>query len=975
MLIINQLLLRKLFLAVFFITCSYFASSQCVINANLNTWQQKGNPNNGTWNVNPAGTTVIQTTNGQSTYFVTPFDLINVEVTGEFRSTDADDDWIGFVFGFRDPLGTNYNDYDMLLFDWKQDIQGCNPRGMSLVRVLGNIPTNQEGNTFGCHNSTPEFNILADDFGGIGWVRNQWHQFRLIYTFTRVIIYVDNVLKFDVQGCFLPGRFGFYNRSQRNTEYRNFSYRLDIDFDFSAIAFCPNSNVQFNFIPNCVDVSTFNFNTIQSMNWNFGDGNQFNNSNVNASNVNPIHQYSAPGTYQVSLTLTDALGCSSTETRQVIINQNPVANFSIPNGCINNPVVVNNTSTSSVAITNALWNMGNGNTANGISPNGFNYNSSGNYTVELIVTDANGCTASTSRNTEIITQIDAVINSVDANCPNINDGAASVVNVSNGTAPFSYLWSNNEATQSIQNLPPSNYSVIITDANGCTGNHSALVGVNNSVPLQYSFDVSDYNGFNVSCNGFNDGMATVNVINGSAPYSYSWQNNIQNESVQNLTAGSYTVTIVDANSCSVEATVLLIEPEELTVTLSVGSNYNGVAITCFGASDGIASAQASGGAGTYVYTWSNAENSSSINGLVAGSYSVIATDINGCTTTGNIIIEQPDPVQVSIIAKEYVGLHNISCNGGTDGEINASVSGGVLPFSYSWNNGESSGNIQNLSEGNYSLTVLDANGCEATASITLNEPASLLVILQGENLICYGDNDGVINANVSGGTSAYNYNWSNNASGATITNLVAGNYSVTITDANNCSLSESYTINQPEPVTVSIQPVSDTIPFFGANLQLTSVYFANGNEASLFEWTPENNLSNPNTQNPIANPLYTTTYTLRVTDTDGCTGTDSIKVFVNNDKVLYIPNAFSPNGDGENDIFKIYTYNNSIRKLTFQIHNRWGELVFQTSDINEGWDGTKNGKSLDAGVYVYTVHIIYLDGDPYKKQGSVTLIK
>lgn len=948
--------------------------AQCVVNADLNTWQQKGNPANGTWVVNAAGTFVSQTTNGQSTYFVSPFDLINVEVTGEFRSTDADDDWIGFVFGFRDPLGTNYDDFDMLLFDWEQQVQGCAPRGMSLARVLGDIP-NPQPNAFGCHVPSAEFNILADDFGGPGWVRNQWHQFRLIYTFTRIIIYVDGVLRFDVNGCFLPGRFGFYNRSQRDTQYRNFSYRLNIDFDYTSSTFCPNSDIQFNFLPNCINTNNFDFTTIQFMNWDFGDGNQLNTTNVNVSNINPIHRYSAPGTYQVSLTLTDALGCSSTETKQVVINQNPVAGFTIPNGCINNLVVVNNTSASGVSITDAVWDIGNGNIVNGISPNGFTYNNPGNYTVSLTITDANGCSASATRNTEIITQIDATLNAVDSNCPNVNDGTVAIVSINNGTSPYAYLWSNGETSQNVQNLEPSVYSVVTTDVNGCTGNYTATVGINNTIPLQYSFDISDYNGYNVSCKGSNDGIVTVNVLNGAFPFNYLWQNNIQSNVAEYLSAGSYSVTISDANTCTVSATVVLTEPDALSATINVISNYNGEAVTCFGATDGSLNIIPIGGVGSYSYLWSNNENSPVVDNLAAGNYSVTVVDINGCSATSSINISQPDLLQAMLLANEFSGTYNISCNGNSDGRINSNIIGGTMPYSYNWNNGAFTESIQNLFAGSYSLTVVDINGCEAIQNVVLTEPNTLTVELQTEDLVCYGDNNGFINSVVSGGSGNYGFLWSNNATETSVSNLTAGDYSVTVTDANNCSTTASVLLNQPNPVIVTIQSVSDTIPFYGANLQLLSTYFANGNEAIQFEWTPEGSLNNASIQSPVANPLFTTTYTLKVTDSDGCIGTDSIRVYVNNDKVLYIPNAFSPNGDGENDIFKIYTYNNAIRNLTFQVHNRWGELLFQTNNMNEGWDGTKNGKVLDTGVYIYTVYVIFLDGNSNKKKGSVTLLK
>jgi gliding motility-associated-like protein len=962
-------------LALILFLIPFLLKSQCVTNVNFNTWTRAGNPSNGNWSVQAGGSQVFQSINGQETYFISPFDLINVEVTGEFRSTDNDDDWMGFVFGFNDPLGTNYNTYDMLLFDWKQDNQGCAPQGMCLAKVTGTLTAAQINNGFNCHISSPEFTILANNFGGPGWVRNRWHQFRLIYTFSRIIIYVDNVLRFDVTGCFKPGRFGFYNRSQRSCTYRNFNYSLDIDFAVNSNVFCPNVPVDFLFIDNTC-VPNFNFNLVQSMVWNFGDGNQFVNNNPSYANVNPSHAYANPGTYQVTLTLTDAQGCVDTETRPVTINPAPNAAFTIANGCHNVPVNIANNSTggSGVAITAALWNMGNGNTLNTVNPGNYTYSNAGNYTVTLQVTDANNCIASTSSPVTIVGNLGANLSANDANCPALNDGNVTVLNVTDGVAPYTYSWSNGQSGQTIQGLIPNSYSVTITDALGCTGTHSTQVAISNATQLSYSFTFSDYNSYHISCNGFNDGTAAIQMNNGTAPYNYIWSNSQTGPAAQNLSAGSYTVSVTDDNSCSATATVTLNQPTAVTPQVNITSNYTGQHISCFGASDGAVAVTTGGGTSPYTYLWSTGDNTSVIGSLGPGNYSVTVTDNNGCTAEQSTTLVEPTAITVSLSASNYNGF-SVSCFNGNDGFINSTVSGGTPNYLYLWNNGQSNSQATNLTDGNFSITIYDANNCTATADIILTEPTALEISLLASNPVCYGYSDGSIAASVSGGVLSYFYQWDNGAGGNINSSIEAGDYSLTVTDANGCSLQTSYTLTEPNPVVVNIQPVQDTIPFFGANVQLISTYTANGNMANSFRWEPAATLSNAYVQNTLASPIHTTTYTLTVTDEDGCVGTTQITIHVGHDKALYVPNVFSPNGDGINDIFQVYTYANGIRNFTLRIHDRWGQLIFESNDVAAAWNGNFNGRELNPGNYVYTLHIIYLDGDSYKKQGTITLLR
>ena len=218
-----------------------------------------------------------------------------------------------------------------------------------------------------------------------------------------------------------------------------------------------------------------------------------------------------------------------------------------------------------------------------------------------------------------------------------------------------------------------------------------------------------------SCFGGNDGSIDLTVSGGTAPYTYTWSNGATTEDVSGLSAGSYTVTVTDVNACSVTVSNIIVgEPSQLT------ANCSPTDVSCNGGSDGAVDLTAAGGTPPYTYAWNNGSTMQDISGLAAGSYSVVVTDANGCTATCSATVNEPTPVAIQI------NPSNVSCNGGNDGAINITVSGGTPAYSYLWNNGATTEDLMNLSAGTYSVQVTDANGCTATtSSITINEPSAL----------------------------------------------------------------------------------------------------------------------------------------------------------------------------------------------------------------------------------------------------------
>ena len=314
-------------------------------------------------------------------------------------------------------------------------------------------------------------------------------------------------------------------------------------------------------------------------------------------------------------------------------------------------------------------------------------------------------------------------------------------------------------------------------------------------------ETSNYNGRDVSCFNACDGAATVNVISGVLPV-YSWSNGASTQSISGLCPGTYTVTVTNALGlgCAVTKSVVINNTPLLTATPAVTSNYNGYGVSCFGSSDGTASANAAGGTPPYSYSWSNGQTTNNVTGLSAGNYSVDVTDANGCTASGSITVTQPPPLTTTVDATSDYNGYDVRCHGGSDGVAEAYPTGGVAPYTYSWSDGQTTKIATGLSATTYTCTVTDANGCITFASTTLTEPPQL-TINAGSNAIVYlGYPDSsctILTATgLGGGVPPYVLTWSTGSHAASIDVCPTATtvYTATITDANNCSFSDQVTV-------------------------------------------------------------------------------------------------------------------------------------------------------------------------------------
>ncbi len=368
----------------------------------------------------------------------------------------------------------------------------------------------------------------------------------------------------------------------------------------------------------------------------------------------------------------------------------------------------------------------------------------------------------------------------------------------------------------------------------------------------------------------------------------------------------------------------------------------------------------------HTYNWSpSGGTNATASNLLAGSYTVTVTDVNSCTHTATIIVTTTNGPAVTLSFQT-----NILCNGGNNGSATINASGGTAPYTYLWSNTQSNAVATGLGAGTYTVTVTDAAGCASTQVVTITEPTVIVASSSSTNANC-GNNDGTASVNASGGTLPYTYLWNTGATTSQISNLSSQIYSVTITDANGCTQTASTTVG------ATGGPIADA----GINVTIEqgNSTILNASGGTGFVWSPSTGLSCTACQSPTASPTGTTTYYVIVTDLNGCNATDSVTVFVEfpcNTELLstLMPNAFSPNADGQNDRLCVPD-NVCVLNFILKIYDRWGEKVFETESLSNCWDGSYKTKELNTAVFVYYLEAILSNGEKFNQQGNISLIK
>ncbi len=490
--------------------------------------------------------------------------------------------------------------------------------------------------------------------------------------------------------------------------------------------------------------------------WTTSNGNITDGANTLTPTVN------APGIYTLTVTNTSN-GC--TQTAQAEVLESPSVTAAISDQT--NVLCFGENNGSATAIGGG----GNGNYtfewSTGATENTVNTLSEGNYVVTI--TDGLNCTATAS---VTISQPTALLPNASANAqtaPGVNDGNA-MANPSGGTPGYTYLWSNGLTTSSIDGLAPGNYTVTVTDNNGCEAVQTVTV---NEIQCFATASIAQTD---VSCNGFADGSATVILTDATDPVTYIWSNDETTPTISNLTPGNYSVTATDANECEIVASVTILGPAALNVNATATDQ------TVPNTNDGTATANPTGGTNPYQFAWSTGDTTATITDLAPGNYTVTVIDANGCQQTQTVTVESVD-CSISI----SIETDNISCNGLDDGQASVLPAGGTAPFTYVWSNDETTATIGNLSPGTYGVTVTDINDCPASGQIEITEPDSLTLGLTNLTPAACGSDNGTATVMATGGTPGYTYEWQNGDTTATLENLAEGAYTVSVTDANSCT--------------------------------------------------------------------------------------------------------------------------------------------------------------------------------------------
>ena len=540
------------------------------------------------------------------------------------------------------------------------------------------------------------------------------------------------------------------------------------------------------------------------------------------------------GTY--TLTVTDAAGCTATVSQTLTAPAELLASIEGEN-----PSCHGGSTTLTADANNGTpdaysWGSGESTASITVSP-------TATTTYTVTITDANGCTASTS---VTISQPDLLTASLTAGEIACNGGTTNITNtVEGGTPDYTYSWGGGETSQNLTGVTVGTYNVTVTDANSCAA--TASVTITQPDLLTASLTAGE-----IACNGGTTNI--TNTVEGGTPtYTYSWGSGETSQNLTNVTAGTYNVTVTDANSCSATASVTISQPEVLTTSLTAGE------IACNGGTTNITNT-VEGGTPTYSYYWTDDTHNQNHEDVSAGNYTVTVQDANGCSATSSIAISQPEVLTASLSPTE------INCHGET-ANITNTVTGGNEPYQFAWSNSATSQSLTGVSGGTYGVTVTDANGCTATASVTINEPAELTSELTAGRAGCNGGTANITNT-VEGGTEPITYAWNTGANTQNLTGVVAGEYTVTVTDAKGCSLERTAEITQPEILTVTLN--AGTIACNGETTTI-STSIAGGTAPYTYAWN--NDATTENLANAVAG-----TYSVTVTDDHACATSTAITI-------------------------------------------------------------------------------------------------
>ena len=573
-------------------------------------------------------------------------------------------------------------------------------------------------------------------------------------------------------------------------------------------------------------------------------------------------------------------------------------------------------------------------------------------------------------------------------CPGNDDGQISLVGISGGNPAYIYKWKKqgdpNFTTAPIaviSNLKAGVFEFEVTDQKGCA---PAKLSVTLNDPSKIKMTIDNIKP--VKCNGQIpcDGLANISASGGtgSGTYTFTWLStggvNVGTSSSNGfLCQGKQLILIKDEN-CNITDSLIIPAPPKLEL-----SKVTTVKPTCFGTKDGELTVEAQGGQDPYIYKWDTGVTDKNIKNIGSGNYILTITDNNGCALDTAVFLAQPAELKASIVPAQ---TQNSTCSNSNDGIVSVQFTGGTKgSMTYKWNPAVSDTAVAiNLSPGIYTITVSDVNGCSSNTSYIVSAPPPITFTLAPiARPQCFGYSTVVklIDAKGGVGTNLANYTFTidDGSVGQDSLSAQGGPHTVKVFDPNGCFTEDSIYIEQPKQVTVNLG-VDKTVAL-GDSIRLNPNIGSEFGIAS-YLYTPGTYLSCTTCKKPYCVPLEDTKYKLVVVDSMGCSGFDEVLVEVDKERNIFVPNAFSPNADGTNDIFRVFAGVGVLKINMMQIYDRWGELIFdqntsftpaQAYDI--GWDGNHRGKPATQDTYVYIIEVEFLDNVKLLYRGDVYLLR
>ncbi len=606
--------------------------------------------------------------------------------------------------------------------------------------------------------------------------------------------------------------------------------------------------------------------------------------------------------------------------------------------------------------------------ANGMSPYTYAWNTMpsqstqtavnlGQGVYDVIITDANSCsvTATVSVNTQAISWSLSAATATNVACHGGSNGAAAAVITNPGTNTFLYSWNTSppQNAQTAANIPTGSYTCTVTDENGCV--LTAVSAINQPNILS-----STVNSTPTMCMG-SVGSATVITGGGTPPYGYVWNTTpAQTTSViNNLAQGQYTIVVTDEHNCkdSAVSTISTINPP-LQITDVITKSI------CGGPSGAIAVTGITPSSPPFSYLWNTGQTTNSLSAIFPGTYTVMVTDANGCEGSKSVMVSiiTTFPIQIST-TDDYCGK-----------SIGSATATPVAnpPYVYLWSNGQSTQIINNLTAGNYTVQITDSYGCKDSVPVFIGTLPSLSIQTNTTTTYCF-KNYGTATANPSG-FQPYQYVWTTipGSTTQTITNLFAGNYTVYVTDAENCKDTAVVTITNVNDV---LSPVFESQPstYLYSENPITITVIPNSG------WTLNDGYLSAGDSIHALSIIYTFqqagdyTATYYFTSTHGCTDIVIYNLNIIDYPTLYIPNSFTPNNDGKNDVFM--AEGTFIDSFQMYIYDRWGNLITTLEGLNVSWNGYFKGKEAAEDVYVYKATATDITGKQLSLEGQINLIR